>query len=125
TFLSGALAATVLGTWAGPSRIAVAQGAQRRKARSDAIRARTVPCFKAPKGFPNALAGSPEGLWIGEQKLSGELARQYDIAEPDDLRECAWLVDWRTGDLKKTVFTGSRNTSGMAYGDGYIWMVAN
>src|SRR5690606_28054947 len=77
TFLSVAIAATLLGTWAGPSRIAVVQGAQRRKARSDAIRARTVPCFKAPKGFPNALAGSPEGLWIGEQKLSGELARQY------------------------------------------------
>jgi hypothetical protein len=71
--------------------------------------------FKSPEGFPNALAASPEGLWIGEQK------------RPDavDKSEKAMLVDWNTGALKRTVVTQSRNTSGMAYGAGYIWMGAN
>ncbi len=36
----------------------------------------------------------------------------------------AWLVDWN-GKLLKTVTTHSRNTSGMAYGDGCVWMGAN
>ena len=43
------------------------------------------------------------------------------ITDPD---EAAWLVDWN-GKLLKTVLTHSRNTSGMAYGDGCIWMGAN
>src|SRR5690606_1377114 len=40
------------------------------------------------------------------------------------LAERAWLVDWN-GKILRTVVTESRNTSGMAYGDGYIWMMAN
>jgi hypothetical protein len=86
--------------------------------------AKTTPLFKAPPGLPNALATAPEGLWIGEQKLSGEVAKQYGLQAPADLSERAWLVDWN-GKILKTVVTESRNTSGMAYGDGYIWMVAN
>ena len=46
------------------------------------------------------------------------------MPEPKDLSECAWLVDWN-GKLLKTVTTPSRNTSGMAYGGGYVWMCAN
>ena len=34
------------------------------------------------------------------------------------------LVDW-SGKLLKTVTTPSRNTSGMAVGGGYVWMIAN
>jgi hypothetical protein len=79
--------------------------------------------FKSPPGYPNAVAAAPEGLWIGEQKLSASLAAQYHVQEPSDLREAAWLVDWN-GKLLKTVWTQSRNTSGMAYGGGYIWMCA-
>jgi len=86
--------------------------------------AKTTVLFKAPPGLPNALATAPEGLWIGEQKLSGDLARQYGVQAPADLAERAWLVDW-TGKVLRTVVTGSRNTSGMAYGDGYVWMMAN
>jgi hypothetical protein len=67
---------------------------------------------------------APEGLWIGQQKLSGRAARQYHLPEPKDLHEAAWLVDWN-GKLLKTVQTNSRNTSGMAYGDGCVWMMAN
>jgi hypothetical protein len=87
-------------------------------------RARTTKLFRAPDGFPNAIAVVPEGLWIGEQKLSGAAAAQYKLAEPKDLTERAWLVDWN-GKVLKTVETQSRNTSGMAVGGGYVWMCAN
>jgi hypothetical protein len=87
-------------------------------------KAKTTKLFKSPRGFPNGLALAPEGLWIGEQKLSGAQAVQYHMEEPKSLTEEAWLVDWK-GKLLKTVSTPSRNTSGMAYGGGYIWMVAN
>ena len=87
-------------------------------------KAKTTKLFKSPRGFPNGLALAPEGLWIGEQKLSGPMAAQYHLPEPKSLTEEAWLVDWN-GKLLKSVSTPSRNTSGMAYGGGYIWMVAN
>lgn len=89
-----------------------------------ARKAKTTKLFKSPEGFPNALAATPEGLWIGEQKLSGPQATSYKLPEPKSLEECAWLVDWN-GKLIKTVKTPSRNTSGMAVGGGYVWMVAN
>ncbi|MEP7365969.1 MAG: hypothetical protein ABI972_22155 [Acidobacteriota bacterium] len=87
-------------------------------------KAKTTKLFKSPQGFPNGLAATPEGLWIGEQKLSGAQAASYHLPEPKDLTEHAWLVDWN-GKVLKTVQTPSRNTSGMAVGGGYIWMVAN
>jgi hypothetical protein len=70
------------------------------------------------------MAATPEGLWIAEQKLSGAQANQYGMQEPKSLTEMAWLVDWN-GKVLKSVATPSRNTSGMAVGDGYVWMVAN
>jgi hypothetical protein len=86
--------------------------------------AKTTKLFKCPPGFPNGIAVAPEGLWIAEQKLSGEQAVAYHTTEPKDLSEKAWLVDWN-GKVLKTVTTPSRNTSGMAYGGGYVWMCAN
>ena len=86
--------------------------------------AKTTKLFRGPEGFPNAIAVTPEGLWIGEQKVSGTHAASYGLAEPKSLTENAWLVDW-SGKLLKTVTTPSRNTSGMAVGGGYVWMVAN
>ena len=86
--------------------------------------AKTTKLFKSPDGYPNGIAVTPEGLWIGEQKLSGPQAVQYNLPEPKSLTEAAWLVDWN-GKLLKTVQTPSRNTSGMAVGGGYVWMVAN
>ena len=85
---------------------------------------KTTKLFKAPPGYVNALAVAPEGLWLGQQKLSGKAAASYHLPEPSDLREAAWLVDWN-GKLLKTVMTNSRNCSGMAYGDGCVWMMAN
>ncbi|HYM12584.1 MAG TPA: hypothetical protein VEU62_17740, partial [Bryobacterales bacterium] len=86
--------------------------------------AKTTKLFKSPGAFPNGIAVAPEGLWIAQQKLSGAQAVSYHMAEPKDLSEAAWLVDWN-GKLLKTVKTPSRNTSGMAYGGGCVWMCAN
>jgi hypothetical protein len=63
--------------------------------------------FKSPEGYPNAMAAAPEGWWLGEQKS-----------------DHACLVDW-DGKLLKTVKTEAKNTSGIAFGGGYVWMCAN
>jgi hypothetical protein len=92
--------------------------------------AKTTKLFKSPASpgnigsGPNGIAVAPEGLWIGEQKRSGAQAAAEGLPEPKDLSEAAWLVDWN-GKLLKTVTTPSRNTSGMAYGGGHVWMCAN
>ena len=93
-------------------------------ARPPSRKAKTTKLFKSPQGYPNGIAVTPEGLWIAEQKLSGAQAATYHLPEPKSLTEAAWLVDW-DGKLLKTVTTPSRNTSGMAVGGGYVWMVAN
>jgi len=85
---------------------------------------KTTPLFKGPGNYCNAMAVSPEGLWLGQQKITGDAARRYHLPDQADKREAAWLVDWN-GKLLKTVMTNSRNTSGMAYGDGCVWMMAN
>src|SRR5215218_4242228 len=79
---------------------AYAQGGKKPTVR----KAKTTKLFKSPPGFPNAVAVTPEGLWIGEQKLSGEQAKAYGLPEPKSLEESAWLVDW-DGKLLKTVKT--------------------
>jgi len=70
-------------------------------------RIKSTTLFKSPEGYPNAIAVAPEGLWIAEQKTDN-----------------AHLVDWN-GKVLKTVKTESKNTSGMGFGDGCIWMAAN
>jgi hypothetical protein len=87
--------------------------------------ARTTRLFKSPGLYPNALAvmtDGPGGLWIGQQKVGPQ--NPYNLPAATDRDEVAWLVDWN-GKLLQTVVTHSRNTSGMAYGDGCIWMGAN
>src|SRR5690348_15882819 len=64
--------------------------------------AKTTKLFKAPDGFPNGIAVTPEGLWIAEQKMSGEQAAAYHLPEPKSLTEKAWLVDWN-GKVLKTL----------------------
>jgi len=98
----GSLAVGLMGT-----RLAGAQTASGGASHPLVRKAKTTPLFKSPEGYPNAIAVSPEGLWIGEQKSDN-----------------ACLVDWK-GKLLKTVKTESKNTSGMAVGGGYIWMGAN
>lgn len=74
---------------------------------------KTTPLFKSPQGYPNALRAVPEGFWIAEQ-LSGTSGSSNDVC----------LVD-KSGKLLKTLKTDSRNTSGMGYGGGYLWVAAN
>ena len=87
-------------------------------------RARTTRLFKAPGLYPNALAVAPEGLWIGQQKITASVAHDWGVSVPANRDEDAWLVDWN-GSLKKTVTTHCRNTSGMAWGEDCVWMAAN
>src|SRR6185436_8929559 len=89
--------------------------------------AKTTRMFKSPGMYPNALAvmtDDPGGLWIGQQKVTAQNAQTYNLPLDPDRDEVAWLVDWN-GKLLKTVKTHSRNTSGMAYGNGCVWMGAN
>ncbi len=89
--------------------------------------AKTTRIFKSPGMYPNALAvmtDGPGGLWIGQQKITESNAKTYNLPVLPDISEAAWLVDWN-GKLLKTVTTPSRNTSGMAYGGGCVWMGAN
>ena len=90
--------------------------------------AKTTPLFKSPGMYPNALAmmtDAPGGLWIGQQKANPSNAKQYSVPLDDTgLDEAAWLVDWN-GKLLKTVTTHARNTSGLAYGNGCVWVGAN
>jgi hypothetical protein len=102
TFL-GTLGSSLLGV-----RIAGGQTAQSSDAPRIPVRkVKTTPLFKSPEGYPNAIATSPDGLWIGEQKT-----------------DTAHLVDWK-GKVLKSVRTESKNTSGMAFGGGFLWMGAN
>jgi hypothetical protein len=79
-------------------------------------RLKTTPLFKSPDGFPNAIAASPEGLWIAEQLTLTD--------PPSGKTNNVYLVDWN-GKVLKTVRNESRNTSGMGYGGGYLWIAAN
>src|SRR5262245_16255457 len=88
---------------------------------------KTTRLFQSPGLFPNALAvmtDAPGGLWIGQQKITASNSQTYNLPVEKDPDEAAWLVDWN-GKLVKTVTTHSRNTSGMAYGNGCVWMGAN
>jgi hypothetical protein len=90
--------------------------------------AKTKALFKSPGMYPNALAvmtDGPGGLWIGQQKANPSNSKQYGVPLDDTgLDEAAWLVDWN-GKLQKTLTTHARNTSGLAYGAGCVWVGAN
>src|SRR5262249_47686876 len=69
--------------------------------------AKVVKLFRSPEGHPNALETAKEGFWIGEQTT-----------------DRAHLVDFQ-GKLIRSLGAESSNTSGLAYGGGYLWMAAN
>jgi len=101
-------------------------GGGRGRGATPARTAKTTRLFKSPGNYPNALAvmtDAPGGLWIGQQKITSPNS-PYGLPADPDPDEAAWLVDWN-GKLLKTVNTHSRNTSGMAYGNGCVWMGAN
>src|ERR1051326_5382585 len=74
---------------------------------------KTTPLFKSPQGYPNALRVAPEGFWIAEQK-SGNSGSSNDVCRVD-----------KKGKLLRTLQTDSRNTSGLGYGGGFLWVAAN
>ena len=69
--------------------------------------AKVMKLFRSPDGHPNGLETVKQGFWIGEQTT-----------------DRAHLVDF-DGKLIRTVQTESSNTSGIAFGGGYLWMAAN
>ncbi|WP_457337323.1 hypothetical protein [Rhizobacter sp. P5_C2] len=73
--------------------------------------ATTRKLFKCPAGYPNALSSSPAGLWIAEQRV-------------DNGRERIWLVDG-AGAVLQATSSDATDTSGVAYGDGVLWVCAN
>ena len=108
-----------------PDRAGRGGGGGRGRGATPTRTAKTTRLFKSPGLYPNALAvmtDAPGGLWIGQQKVGPQNA--YNLPAAADPDEAAWLVDWN-GKLLKTVNTHSRNTSGMAYGNGCVWMGAN
>ena len=78
----------------------------------------TRKLFKVLDGYPNGVAVVPEGVWVAEQKAAG-----YGQSGKHE-REAAWLFDWN-GKKLRTVMTDSYNTSGLAFGNGHVWMGAN
>lgn len=86
----------------------LAAAAAAAKGRVPIHKARAVKLFRSPDGHPNALEATSQGLWVGEQ-----------------VTDNAYLLDWRSGEILKKISTESSNTSGLAYGGGYLWMGAN
>jgi len=77
-------------------------------------KAKTTKLFLTPPGWPNAIDidhDEKRGFWVQEQRH-------------DNKPEAAWLIDWN-GKLLHTVITNSKNTSGMCFGNGYVWSGAN
>lgn len=76
-------------------------------------KARTGKLFLVPPSWANAISVEPgRGFWIQEQRHDGD-------------PEKAWLLDFKTGQVKKEVVTNSKNTSGGVWGGGYLWSGAN
>ena len=76
TFFTGVTALSLLTDMAcaqAPKK-AMAYGPQRRTTPHGMVK--TTKLFQSPPGFANALAIAPEGLWIGQQKVSGPHAMQ-------------------------------------------------
>ena len=76
--------------------------------------AKTTKLFLTPPGWPNAIDidhDQQRGFWVQEQRH-------------DRKPEASWLVDWK-GKLLHTVVTHCEDTSGMCYGNGFVWSGAN
>ena len=87
--------------------------------------AKTTKLFKAPAPWPNALASSPQGLWIGQQHLTLPDAKSVGLPWPTMKgKEQVWLMDM-TGALLKTCESDAVNVSGLAYGNRSLWVMSN
>jgi hypothetical protein len=121
---------------AAASTSAFAQDAMKKKAAANAAEAeggarklpnrmaKTTKLFKAPGPWPNAMASSPQGLWVAQQHLTEGEAKGVNVPWPTKGKEQVWLLDMN-GKLLKTVESNASNTSGLAYGDGYLYVCSN
>src|SRR6201986_2179595 len=86
TFLAGAAALAVsFGVQAQGAKKPVTYGPQSKTIPHGMVK--TTKLFKSPPGYVNALAVAPEGIWLGQQKLSGKAAQSYHLPHPADLRQ--------------------------------------
>ena len=70
--------------------------------------------FRAPYSVPNALQVVEEGLWLVDQ-ITDRMSL-IEIAEPSE---------YGVTKLIRDIATESSNTSGLAIGEGYLWLAAN
>jgi streptogramin lyase len=70
--------------------------------------AKVTKLFKSPELHPNDLESANDGLWIGDQ-----------------VSEVVNKVDWKTGKMLVSLTTEAHNTSGLAIGDGQMWIACN
>jgi len=70
--------------------------------------------FRAPYGVPNGLQVTGDGLWIVDQ-----------ITDRVALIEIGEASDYGVTKLIHDIPSESSNTSGLAYGDGALWLAAN
>jgi len=86
--------------------------------------AKTTKLFKTPGTYPNALATAPEGLWIAQQHLTEGEAKGVNMPWPTKGKEQVWLMDMN-GKVLKTVESNASNTSGLAFGNGDVYVCSN
>ena len=71
--------------------------------------------FRAPYSVPNGLQVTDDGLWVVDQ-ISDRVAL-IDILDEVD--------DYAVTPVRKEIPSESSNTSGLAWGDGSLWLAAN
>ena len=118
---AGLAASAMLQPASGQAPAAPTSGAGRGKLPNRA--ARTTQLFKAPAPYPNALASAPEGLWVAQQHLTPDEARGAGVAVQPG-KEQVWLMDMN-GKLLQTRESNASNTSGLAVGNGSLWVMSN
>jgi hypothetical protein len=87
-------------------------------------KAKTTKLFKAPGPWPNALATAPEGLWVAQQHLTEGEAKGVNVPWPTKGKEQVWLMDMN-GKVLKTAESNASNTSGLAFGNGDLYVCSN
>ena len=71
--------------------------------------------FRAPYAVPNGLEVTDAGLWVADQ-ISDRLSLVEILNEVDD---------YGVTPVRREIPSESSNTSGMAWGDGSLWLAAN
>ena len=70
--------------------------------------------FRAPYGMPNGVQATGDGIWLVDQVT--DRAALLDVSDADEYGMLR---------MRFEVSTESSNTSGLAWGDGSLWLAAN